>query len=129
RSTQLLVAASPSDAVADTHWYRPELDHFLVQQARELGMIFLDEAHELHIEKRMPWEVIVQSGSKSHRISGAFAIDASGANGSLGRELGLIDRGFAEMPETAAVFAHFRNVARLEKIAPEITAPGLPYPP
>src|SRR5689334_14043166 len=30
---QLLVAASPHDAIADTHWYRQEVDHFLVQEA------------------------------------------------------------------------------------------------
>ena len=29
RQDQLLVAASPNDEVADTHWYRPEFDAFL----------------------------------------------------------------------------------------------------
>ena len=29
RRDQLLVAASPNDEVADTHWYRPDFDRFL----------------------------------------------------------------------------------------------------
>ena len=34
---QLLVAASPHDAIADTHWYRPEFDQALVEQAQRAG--------------------------------------------------------------------------------------------
>src|ERR1700689_562900 len=30
---QLLVAASPRDEIADTHWYRADVDHFLVIEA------------------------------------------------------------------------------------------------
>src|ERR1041384_6656385 len=40
---QLLVAASPNDRVADTHWYRPDFDAFLVSEAQKLGVTFLDE--------------------------------------------------------------------------------------
>src|SRR5579871_78027 len=38
RSTELMVAASPADEVADTHWFRADVDHFLVQQALETGV-------------------------------------------------------------------------------------------
>src|SRR5271155_3564134 len=31
---RLLVAASPRDDIADTHWYREEVDHFLVTEAQ-----------------------------------------------------------------------------------------------
>src|SRR5437588_3839431 len=31
REDQLLVAASPRDEIADTHWYRADFDHFLVR--------------------------------------------------------------------------------------------------
>jgi FADH2 O2-dependent halogenase len=37
RQRQLLVGASPREQVADTHWYRPDFDHYLVQQAQTLG--------------------------------------------------------------------------------------------
>ncbi len=43
RQRQLLVGASPNEQVADTHWYRPDFDHYLVQQAQKLGLTYWDE--------------------------------------------------------------------------------------
>src|SRR5262245_14750794 len=43
RYDQLLVAASPDNSVSDTHWYRPDFDHFLVRQAQKAGAVYLDE--------------------------------------------------------------------------------------
>src|SRR6266849_4332348 len=43
RRQQLLVGASPRDEIADTHWYRPDFDHYLVQQAQALGVDYWDE--------------------------------------------------------------------------------------
>ena len=40
---QLLVAASPNDAIADTHWYRPDFDHWLVREAEREGARYVDE--------------------------------------------------------------------------------------
>ena len=34
---QLLVAASPHDDIADTHWYRPDFDRALVERSRAAG--------------------------------------------------------------------------------------------
>jgi FADH2 O2-dependent halogenase len=42
RRDQLLVAASPRDEVADTHWYRADFDHFLVREAQAEGVEYLD---------------------------------------------------------------------------------------
>ena len=38
RTNQLLVAASPSDELSDTHWLRSDVDHFLVNEAIALGV-------------------------------------------------------------------------------------------
>ncbi len=35
---ELMVAASPADAVADTQWYRPDVDQFFYKQAIEHGV-------------------------------------------------------------------------------------------
>ncbi len=37
RERQLLVAASPNDAVSDTHWYRADFDRFFVREAEDAG--------------------------------------------------------------------------------------------
>src|ERR1700723_3814604 len=39
---QLLVAASPHDDIADTHWFRADVDHFLVTEAQSLGVDYRD---------------------------------------------------------------------------------------
>src|SRR4029450_2094250 len=43
RSDQLMVSASPRDDIADTHWYRPDFDHFLVGEATRLGVEYIDQ--------------------------------------------------------------------------------------
>jgi len=43
RSNELLVAASPNDNIADTHWYRPDFDAFLMLEAQSLGVDYSDE--------------------------------------------------------------------------------------
>ena len=40
---QLLVAASPHDGIGDTHWYRPDFDHWLAREAEAEGVTYLDE--------------------------------------------------------------------------------------
>src|SRR5688500_3603724 len=44
RSNQLLVAASPSDELGDTHWLRSDVGQFLVREAIALGVDYLDRA-------------------------------------------------------------------------------------
>ncbi len=42
RGDQLLVAASPNDEVADTHWFRADFDRFLAEEAGRAGAEYLD---------------------------------------------------------------------------------------
>ena len=42
RQRQLLVAASPRDEVADTHWFRADFDQHLVGEAQRLGVEYFD---------------------------------------------------------------------------------------
>src|SRR5688572_19959894 len=50
RSNQLLVAASPHDDVADTHWLRSDVDHFLVNEAIAFGVEYLDQIELQDVE-------------------------------------------------------------------------------
>src|SRR6185369_9518982 len=43
RGNELLVAASPRNEIADTHWYRPSFDEFLVNEAIREGVEYLDQ--------------------------------------------------------------------------------------
>src|SRR5689334_2205307 len=64
RDSQLLVAASPNDQVADTHWYRPDFDWFLVQKAQELGVEYRDRVEIESCEHDTGWKLQLRSFQK-----------------------------------------------------------------
>ncbi len=126
---QLLVAASPHDEVADTHWYRADFDHFLVREAQAAGAEYLDQTALSQIETR-PGSIAVAGARKGRpvRITGRLLIDASGPRGFLHRALGLPESSFSEMPRTEALFTHFENVERLEDLRVFSSSGAPPYP-
>lgn len=129
RRDQLLVAASPHDEISDTHWYRPDFDHFLVQQAREMGVAYLDET--TLAPPAFEKDVLLQGerAGESIAIRAHFLVDATGPRGFLHNALGLRETAAAgSLPLTQALYTHFSGVRRLDemKIFQDDQAP--PYP-
>ena len=127
RRNELLVAASPHDEIADTHWYRPDFDSFLADEARRLGTKYLDQTQlkSAHVET----DAVHLSGERGGRpieVRARFVIDASGPRGFLHRALGLDESSFATFPDTQVLFAHFKGVKRWDASHNSATAP--PYP-
>lgn len=117
RRHEFLVAASPCNALADTHWYRPDFDAFLVRKAVELGVDYFEESRIIRVEEdRERLNLQVQRASGLLRVRARFAIDASGPRGALFRLLNLREQRIEGMPPTQALFAHFRNVRRCEEL-------------
>ena len=117
RSTQLLVAASPNDALSDTHWLRADVDHFLVREAVALGVDYVDRADL----DRIDWNdgSPVLSGTRRGEqlcVRARFVVDASGPNGFLSRALNIPNAGFDGYPQTQALFSHFTGVARCDQM-------------
>src|SRR5208282_3003373 len=126
---QLLVGASPRDEVADTHWYRPDFDHYLVQQAQALGVEYRDETI-LDRATAEPNEMRLTGARHSRpvEISAGFVVDATGPRGFLSRMLGLPEKVFDSMPPTQALFSHFRDVGPLPESF-SVNGRTPPYPP
>lgn len=127
RSNELLVAASPHDAIADTHWYRPDFDHFLVHEARKLGVEYLEETElrDIQIESNSA----TLRGKRHGReiaLRARFIIDATGPRGFLHRALGLGEGEFPHLPPTEALYTHFSDVDRWDAL--ERSAETPPYP-
>ena len=125
---QLLVAASPRDEIADTHWYRADFDHFLVGEAQSLGVEYLDQA------KLQGVTVDCESAQiegwregKKITLRARFIVDASGSRGFLHRALGLPEGTFGALPQTQALYTHFVGVKRWEN-GPGVTREEPPYP-
>ena len=129
RATQLLVAASPNDHVADTHWYRPAFDEFLVKEAQSHGVDYQPDT-TLKSLTRAPesWDLMLQSLGSSHAVRTKFIVDASGPRGCLTRHFHIPHSQPADMPKTQTLFAHFTGVRRLEDCDHAFANPTPPYP-
>jgi FADH2 O2-dependent halogenase len=130
RANQLLVAASPSDEVADTHWLRADVDRFLVTEAASLGVDYMDTVSVDALEWRPDGEVALRGarGGRSWRLSARAIVDATGPRGLLARLLSLDAPGFAGYPSTQALYSHFVDVARCEHMPEYASADTPPYP-
>jgi len=110
---RLLVAASPRDDIADTHWYREEVDHFLVMEAQKLGVDYRDSVRidDLVFTEE---EAMVggQAGNKPFQLRTRLLIDATGPRGFLHRKLQLPESALPEMPQTESLYSHFTGVER-----------------
>jgi FADH2 O2-dependent halogenase len=114
RQRQLLVGASPREEIADTHWYRPDFDQYLVQQAQALGVTFWDEAELTSaVEGTDRMRLSGKRAGQTLELDAEFVIDASGPRGFLHRSLGLPAKSFATLPPTQALFSHFTGVGPL----------------
>ncbi len=127
---QLLVAASPHDGIGDTHWYRPDVDHFFVREAEAAGAEYIDEVSLTAID--VASDPIVLEGARQGtplRIEARFVIDASGPRGFLQRMLRLPERPLRWLPPTQAIYSHFTDVASWQETAPAVEPDaGPPFP-
>lgn len=128
RENELLVAASPNDEIADTHWYRPDFDHFLAREAQAAGATYLDETALDSAEFNENGAMLAgQRNGEPIQIQAGFVVDASGPRGFLWRQLGLGERPLPTFPARQALFSHFRGVKRWDAGHPTEEAP--PFPP
>lgn len=125
---QLLVAASPNDEVADTHWYRPDFDLALVQDAQAAGAIYLDETRlERVVETGAGMRLEGTCGGRVVEITADFVIDASGPRGFLASTLGGGATPLRWLPPTEGLYTHFTGVGCWDDVSPGVGSP--PYPP
>ncbi len=124
---RLLVAASPDDARADTHWLRADVDHHFVRQAVVAGVDYRDRVALTNVE----------AGQDGVRLRGdrdgtpfvlhaAFLVDASGPGGFLARQLSIPSGVEHTETRSALVFSHFDGVRLMRDVEPDM--PEGPYP-
>lgn len=113
RRDQLLVAASPRDEIADTHWYRADFDHFLVGEAEACGVEYLDQARLERVSLTCGGVTLEgEREGKALSVRARFVCDATGPRGFLHRALRLPEVRFENFPMTQALYTHFRGVRR-----------------
>jgi tetracycline 7-halogenase / FADH2 O2-dependent halogenase len=126
---QLLVAASPNERIADTHWFRAHFDQFLMEEARAAGAHYIDNCEVRSASRENGrWQLLCQTGPKDLFFSATLLIDATGPRGGLFKLLGLEERCFERYPATSALYGHFTGVSGFQG-AQQYEANGPPYPP
>lgn len=121
---ELLVAASPNDTVADTHWFRADVDHFLVLEAQQLGVDYRDCACIESVEVAERFAALSgRIGEERFGFQTRLLIDATGPRGFLHRALQLEESPLPGLPATESLYSHFTGVSRTET-----SSAGVPYP-
>jgi tetracycline 7-halogenase / FADH2 O2-dependent halogenase len=121
---QLLVAASPHDDIADTHWYRADVDHFLVREAERVGVEYRDSVRIETLEFAEDGATIAgRAGEDAFQFRAGLVIDATGPRGFLHRSLRLEESPLPGLPATEGLYSHFTGVTRSETAGDEP-----PYP-
>jgi len=129
RGNELLVAASPHDGIADTHWYRPDFDHFLVREAQAVGVEYLDQVKLERAEISSGAVTLCgQREGAAVAVRARFVVDASGPRGFLHRALPLSEAPFENLPPTQALYSHFSGVRRWDSLNPHPPKDEPPYP-
>ncbi len=126
---EMLVAASPHDQIADTHWYRADFDHWLVSSAQQHGVTYLDEVTLRRYTEADDYVVLSgERNQKDIQFRCRFVIDATGPRGCLHHLLGLHEADMSAMPATKALYSHFSHVGRLDDFTSSQYPDSPPYP-
>ncbi|MEX2152192.1 MAG: FAD-dependent oxidoreductase, partial [Gemmatimonadaceae bacterium] len=122
-SERLLVAASPNDLVADTHWLRADVDHHFVRQAADAGVDYRERAELSDIAFRDSDVRLVGSrDGEPFELHSNFVIDASGPGGFLARHLRIPPGLHRAYTRSGLVFSHFSNVRFIDDVVPGLPA-------
>ncbi len=125
-SERLLVAASPGDAVSDSHWLRADVDHHFVRQAVAAGVDYRDRVDMTDAEfDARGARLAGQRNHTSFRLHADFVIDASGPGGFLARRLSIPSGLKRTATRSAVLFSHFTDVRLMSDVFPEL--PEGPY--
>jgi FADH2 O2-dependent halogenase len=109
-ANELLVEASFAPEDADTHWFRPDFDQFLVREVQAAGIPFFDRTEITGLTGGEPWRLNGERDGEALVVTADFIIDASGEGGFLARQLGIPLDPDRMRTASRAVFGHFTGV-------------------
>jgi FADH2 O2-dependent halogenase len=105
------VAASPDDAVADSHWLRADVDHHLLRRAQAEGV---DVRHPCEVQSLAVGDeaVTLQLAAAGHSdgiLECTLLVDATGAGGLVQHHL-TVPSGPLARTRSSLLYAHFGDV-------------------
>lgn len=116
---ELMVTASARDEVADTHWFRADVDRFLAEQYQTAGGTLWEQAALKSLvrssEPTPMWKVQIQRSEGTETLHARFIVDGSGADSLLKDAFGIYPRGDQCRTRSRAIFGHFTGVTPWEE--------------
>jgi len=109
--SELLVAASTSDAESDTHWLRADVDAFFAGEVQVAGVPLWERAEIAELRRsEVGWTIEGRHDDDSMRIDARFVIDASGEGSVLARVLAIPSETPVLKTHSRGLFAHFAGM-------------------
>ncbi len=111
---ELLVTASRDDYLADTHWYRQDVDALFAREVAKCECLFENTSIQ-QIDRQDGWRVQATRDDERIIFRSRFIVDATGESGVLLRSLGVSQNGANTqewMTNSRAIFGHFRDMQR-----------------
>lgn len=110
---QMLVAASESDYLSDTHWMRSDIDQYLLLVAMAYGVKFcLGCSYQLSKDES-GWHLTGAVMDQEVNVSAKFLVDATGAAGKVFEVLDIPQQPEELKTNSRAVYGHFRGLKRV----------------
>ena len=125
---RLLVAASPEDSLADSHWLRQDVDHHLLQRAQAEGVDVHQETAVVAIDTADD-HLRLLTVHRDHRATFAarYVVDGSGGGAVLPRCLGLATWGDDRLPQASLLYTHLACDRTFEHVAAAAAFSAGPY--
>jgi FADH2 O2-dependent halogenase len=128
-SNELLVGASPGDAVGDTHWNRADFDLFMLNTALQTGAKYYDHVQVGDLsESSNGWSIHGHRFDDHIHIDTQFVIDASGAGAVLARALNIDTTPWHLHTASAGIYGHFYDVNRWDPLYEEFGGCRMDHP-
>ena len=126
-SERLLVAASPNDALSDSHWLRADVDHHFVLEAVAAGVDYRDRVELDSVGfKTDSARLQGKRNGEAFELDARFIVDASGPAGFLAWQLSVPSALEKTETRSALVYSHFESARLISEVVPDL--PEGPYP-
>jgi FADH2 O2-dependent halogenase len=127
---ELMVAASPNQQIADTHWWREDWDNYLTNQAIQHGVTYMEHSEIEHFEETPDCiRLGIRQAGEQIQINARSVIDASGGKSGVAQWLGIESQPLAHTPASFSVYGHFENVNPWKGCSTDAMDSAPPYPP
>ncbi len=102
--------------IRESHFFREQVDHFMVQTAQSYGVDYMEETELTDID--LDDDRVTVSLKDKGTITGKFFVDCTGKNSKLVQMLDLREEPTRFKTNSRTIFTHFKNIPAYDEIGP-----------